>query len=118
MAPLLELANLEPLVLRNIVDLSLAARIVRVLGANSINVIFGLEVVAAVEMRQLMPTLAVLHGCTSFNLVCLFVQNKAIICNYGTDFILFQFTADQEDFVLSLNASKAFRDQLSVANSD
>lgn len=118
MASLLELTNLEPLVLCNIVDLSLAACIVRVLGANSINVIFSLEVVAAVEMCKLVPTLAVLHGCTSFNLVCLFVQNKAIICNYGTDFVLFQLTANQEDFVLSLNASKAFRDQLSVANSD
>lgn len=48
--PLLELTNLKPLVLCNIIHLSLTVRVVGVLAAHRVNVVLCLVVVAAVEM--------------------------------------------------------------------
>ena len=61
MATLLKFAHLGPLVLSDVVDFTLAACIVGVLRANRIDVVLGLKIVAAVEVRQLVAALATPH---------------------------------------------------------
>lgn len=116
--PLLELSNLKPLVLCNIIHLGLAVRVVGVLAAHRVNVVFRLVVVAAVELGQLVAALPVFHRRSPLNLERLFVQHQAVVSDNSPNLVLTELAADQEDFVLRLDAGKAARHNLCVADAD
>lgn len=115
---MVQLANLVPFVLSNVVDLCLAGCVIGVFGANRINVVLGLVLEASVEVRKLVATLAVLHRRTAFNLVRLFVKEQSIVGYHGSNLILLQFAPNQKNLILGLNAGEPLGHDLSIANSD
>jgi len=115
-ATLLKFAHLGPLVLSDVVDFTLAACIVGVLRANRIDVVLGLKIVAAVEVRQLVAALAVLHGSAALNLIRLLVENETVVGDDGANLVFLEFSADEEDLVLRLNAGEALGHQVCVAD--
>jgi len=58
---MVQLSDLIPPVLGNVVDLSLARNFVRVFAANRVDVIFGLVFLSPVEVSELMTALSILH---------------------------------------------------------
>lgn len=73
MASMVEFTDLEPLVLSDIVDFSLAGGVIRVLAADSVDVVFRLVLESSVEVRQLVTALTKFHWCSSLHLVRLLV---------------------------------------------
>ena len=116
--PLLELTNLKPLILCNIIHLGLAVRVVGVLAAHRIDVVFRLVVVAAVEVGKLVAALPVFHRGSPLNLERLFVQHQAVVSDNSPNFVLAELAADQEDLVLRLDAGEVAWHNLCVADAD
>lgn len=61
MPALVKITDQVPLVARHIVNLALFGRLIRVLAANSIDVIFGFVFESPVQMCQLVAALAIPH---------------------------------------------------------
>lgn len=107
-ATLFKFPNFGPLVLCDVVHLAFTGRVVWILASNCIDIVLGLKVVPSVEMRKLVSALAVFHRGLAFNLIRLLVQNETVVSYHCSDFVLFKFATDHEDFVLCLNAGESF----------
>ena len=115
---LVKFSDLVPLVLGDVVELSLARHVVRVLGADSVDEVLSLIVEAPVEVSQLVAALAVLHGGFDLHLVSQLVEHQRGVGNNSSDFVFLQLSTNDENLILSLNAGEAARHYLSVLNSD
>ena len=70
------------------------------------------------EMRQLMPTLPILHRRFPLHLKRLLIQHQTISRHNSPYFIFFQLPTNQENLILRLNTSERFRHNLMISNRD
>ena len=74
-----QITDLEPLILGNIIDLTLLGRLIWILGSNSVNEILGLVIKLSVQVRQLMTSSRVDHVGSFDDLVFLLVDLETFI---------------------------------------
>ena len=69
-------------------------------------------------MRKLMARATIDHRCSALSFISLFVDYKAIICNYCTNLVLFLLSTDAEDLVVNLNADEVVGENVCVAEAN
>ena len=61
-----------------------------------------------------MTRAAIHHGGSSLGLVGLLIDDKAVVGDHSSDFVLLLLTANEEDLVVDLDARKVFGEVLSI----
>lgn len=79
MAGVIQVADLHPAVLRHIVRLTFLGGLIWVLRTDSIDVILGLIVELAVQVRQLMAGAGILHRRPLVDFIGLLINDEGII---------------------------------------
>lgn len=102
----MQLSDLCPLVLGNIVDFTLLARLVRIFGANCIDVVFCLILELPVEVGQLVARTGAPHVFPLHHFVGLLIDEESFARVDTSDVVLLLLSSNNEDFVLRLDACK------------
>ena len=114
MSGLLQITDVGPLVLGNIINFTSFTSFIRILATNGINEIFGLELKLPVEMSQLMTTPRMVHKGFLFYFVGLFVYDVAFIGKDRSNIILFLLPSNEENLILRLNGRKLIWKNISI----
>mmetsp|Transcript_38873 Transcript_38873/g.37212 ORF Transcript_38873/g.37212 Transcript_38873/m.37212 type:complete len:274 (-) Transcript_38873:199-1020(-) len=107
-----------PLVLGDIIHLTLFAAVVGLFGANGVDVVLGLEVEFPVEVGELVATAGVLHVGLLVDFVGVFIHHESLCRADAPDIIFFLFSANNEDLVLCLDAREVHGEGLLIPNGD
>ena len=100
---LVHICDFMPFIFRDVIDLALLARLVRVLATNRIDVVLGLEVELAVQVNNLVATARVMHGCPRLDFVLVLIDDEALPAEYAADLVFLLFSAKEEDLILCLH---------------
>jgi hypothetical protein len=65
-----------------------------------------------------MSRFAILHISSFFQFICLFIKHQTVSGYNRSNFIYFYFATNEKDFILGLNWWKAFRNKISISNTD
>lgn len=103
---LFQVANIGPLVLRDVINLASFAALIGVLASDGVDEILGFELKLSVKVSKLVATSWVVHEGSFLNTICLLIDDVTFIWKDRSDIIFLFFTTDKEDFVLSLNRRK------------
>ena len=106
MSRMVQVSDLDPSVLRDIVSLALLGGFIRVLRSNGVDVVLCLEIEFAMEMSKLMARSRVLHCCPRHNFISMLIDDKGFSAINALNLILSLFSSYNKDLVLSLNGRK------------
>jgi hypothetical protein len=113
-----KVTDFNPSILRNIISFALLRGFIGVLGADSINVVFGLILKLAMQVSQLMARSWVLHWCTRNHFICLFINHIGLCGIDAFDFIFTLLTTYDENLVLCLDGRELLGKSVCVAQLD
>mmetsp|Transcript_25042 Transcript_25042/g.31340 ORF Transcript_25042/g.31340 Transcript_25042/m.31340 type:complete len:246 (-) Transcript_25042:854-1591(-) len=112
---LVELGDLRPLVLGNLVNFALLGGLVRELGADSEKEVLRAILESLVQVGKLMTRATIFHAGATLSLIGLLVNDEAIGGDDGANLVFFLLATDAEDLVVDLNRREVFWQNLSVA---
>lgn len=115
---LVQLTNLCPLVLCNLINLTFLGCLVWVLRSNGKQEVLRTIFESLMQVGQLVSRASVNHWRPALCLISLLVNHEAIVCYNCANLVFFLFTANTEDFAVYLDARKVFWKNLCVAQTD